>query len=693
MRRRLLYGSAVVLLAALVTVLVWQVSFNQNVVPADLSQTFMFWGVSTLVFLLTIILGWILFRTGVKLYIERQSNREGTRIKSKLFFGAVALSFLPVIFQVAFSYLVLNRSIDKWFAAPAEGIRTNYITVGQAIKKQQDQRLSLAAQLLASADEARGILSGAAAPVWLERVRAEHGLSGVAIARTATDPPIAKTGTLEPRLSRSAVVKADGKTIGVLIVAADVPIDVAQVRSNVEEYVFRMNELAQTQKYWRAFYVLMQTLIALFTLFLATWMALFLAKQISVPISALLRGAGEVGRGNLTHRVEVEAIDELGGLVHGFNQMTSQLDSNSRELEARRRFTEAILESIPSGVLSLAADGSVLRVNRAFRKMFSEEKIAAATRLEDLFSREDTAEIKYLMKRARRAGSASREIEFRSGGRVIHAALTVSALEDKLTSGFVVVIEDLTDLLHAQKAAAWHEVARRVAHEIKNPLTPIALSAERITRQIDKLGLPGDVARIVRECTATIQSEVGTVKTLVDEFATYARFPAAQPVRGDLNEVVESALAVFAGRLDGVALHTHLAPSLPAVNLDREQFKRAIVNLIDNAAEAMQDSLVREIRISTRAAGDMIELEVADTGCGVTPEEKEKLFLPYFSTKGRGTGLGLAIVSHILADHGARIRTEDNQPAGTRFVIEIPVLVDLSDTSEFPAPVIEVARA
>jgi PAS domain S-box-containing protein len=356
--------------------------------------------------------------------------------------------------------------------------------------------------------------------------------------------------------------------------------------------------------------------------------------------------------------------------------MTQELEATNRELDLRRRFTEAILESIPTGVLSISADGSIHRVNRALSKIFPAEAIARATRLEDLFSREDTAELKYLMKRARRAGAASRQLELRTESKKLQLAVTVSALEEKLTSGFVIVLEDTSELLRAQKAAAWHEVARRVAHEIKNPLTPIALSAERIARQVDRVDLPPATDRILHECAATISKSVESVKTLVDEFSQFARFPTAQPVRCDLNELVGEALLVFHDRLEGIAIHTDFAAGLPPVSVDRDQFARVVVNLVDNAAEAMQDSLVKELRITTQAGADSVELVFADSGPGVSADDKEKLFLPYFSTKNRGTGLGLAIVSHILAEHNATIRVEDNQPAGARFTIEIPALVE-----------------
>jgi nitrogen fixation/metabolism regulation signal transduction histidine kinase len=239
----------------------------------------------------------------------------------------------------------------------------------------------------------------------------------------------------------------------------------------------------------------------------------------------------------------------------------------------------------------------------------------------------------------------------------------------------VLVVEDTSELLRAQKAAAWHEVARRVAHEIKNPLTPISLCADRIGRQLERPEQTLETRRILHECSVTIAREVESVRTLVNEFSQFARFPAAQRVVSDLNEVVDNALAVFEGRLDGIRVEKELAPTLPAVSIDREQFKRVVVNLVDNAAEAMQDSFLKRLYIGTRASdADSVELVVADTGCGISREDKEKLFLPYFSTKGRGTGLGLAIVNRILADHDGTIRVEDNAPAGARFIVELPTL-------------------
>jgi hypothetical protein len=242
--------------------------------------------------------------------------------------------------------------------------------------------------------------------------------------------------------------------------------------------------------------------------------------------------------------------------------------------------------------------------------------------------------------------------------------------------GYVIVFEDLSDLLKAQKQAAWREVARRVAHEIKNPLTPIVLSAERIQRHIERGARGESMSRSIMEsCVATIGSAVETVRRLVDEFSTLARFPQSQPQPSDLNQIVLSAMALFEGRLEGVNVQLELAGELPRVMADPEAIKRVVANLVDNAAESLKDSVVREIRIATTLleTRDAVEIEISDTGEGVSAEDKEKLFLPYFSTKARGTGLGLAIVAQILESHGGTVRVEANHPVGTRLLVELPV--------------------
>jgi PAS domain S-box-containing protein len=685
MRKRLFYWSASVLLVLSVVLVVWQGSFRLYYFfsPSNLGQTFIYWAVSTLIFILMVTVGWILAREFIKLYVARQARRLGSRIRTKLVIGAMLLSCVPVFFLVLWSYEVLNVNLKAWFTNPVNNQVEVYKGAAKALDQEIQRRLAVQAALLAAQPETSRLLAGGPrTPGALERFAGQQGLESVAIL-SAANLPLDTWGPFpahaqDGQIATARILLANGA----IELATPIPLGTGQRLMEIKKFSDDWAEIVGNRKDYRTLYIMLMLLITMFVLFVATWLARILANRISTPITAILEAADEVRKGNLQHRITVPAEDELALLVTGFNQMTEALEASGLELDRRRRFTEAILESIPTGVISIGSDGSIQRVNLALSKIFPADVAARATRLEDLFSRDDTTEIKYLMKRARRTGAAFRQLELRTASRKIHLAVTVSALESKVTSGFVVVLEDTTELLRAQKAAAWHEVARRVAHEIKNPLTPIALSAERIGRQLDRLDLPPGAARIVHECAATISKSVESVKTLVDEFSQFARFPSAQPVRGDLNEVVTEALAVFQGRLEGISIRTSFAPGLPAVNLDREQFQRVVVNLVDNAAEAMQDSLVKTLYIATHAgSADTVELVVADSGCGVSSDEKEKLFLPYFSTKNRGTGLGLAIVSHIVAEHNAQIRVEDNQPVGARFTVELPAIVE-NETAE-----------
>ncbi len=682
MRQRLLYyaaGIALFLLLIALLILPGSVSLGEFG-PRNTPELYLFWGMSTFIFILTVTVAFMLFRTVAKLFIERSRDREGSRIRTKLVVGALLLSFIPLFFMVLWNVSILTYNLDKWFSRPAQNIKFTLIDVGKSIMRDAAERANAQANWLALVDREEG-----AAGLY-QKICNE---SGIVLAKRdgVTLCSVAPNSAQGMRKILATVKARDGSQIEV---ETRMPVDLELKEKLIERSVIEYDQLNLNKKETRAQYQSILALITLFIAFVATWIALFLARQITEPISALLKAAHEVRQGNLAYRVDRGAIDELGKLVRAFNDMTADLEASSRELELRRRFTEAILESIPTGVISVARDGRILKVNRAFQQMFQGPQAEAAQRLEDLFTREDAAEIRYLMKRARRTGLATQQMDMQKAGQTIHLSITVSALEDNVSSGFVVVVEDTSELLRAQKASAWHEVARRIAHEIKNPLTPIALCAERIQRHLERAVTTPEFAHVVRECTLTITSEVESVKTLVDEFSQFARFPSPMPTLSDLNEVVENALAVFAGRLDGVTLHRELSPDLPQVNIDREQFKRIVVNLVDNAAEAMQDLAVKDLTITTQmATNESVELIVADTGCGVSPEDREKLFLPYFSTKSRGTGLGLAIVSHIVTDHHAQIRVEDNLPRGTRFVLEIPALISGEISAEQEAREIE----
>jgi hypothetical protein len=486
-----------------------------------------------------------------------------------------------------------------------------------------------------------------------------------------------------------APVGSNGRILVALPLPAKFSATLAQIEASERQY----NELSLQRKLVRRTYMGLLLLLTVLVLFASTWFALFLSKFVTRPVAALAAATEEISKGRLDYRVPVSGGDELGRLVQSFNRMAAELESNRQQLEdssrslaeantvveQRRRLMETILESIPTGVLSLDALERVTRINTALARIFDspDARFAPGKSLESCFSPELVAELRPMLRKSERMGSVTNQLEITWEHRHLDLAITVSLLHiDRQRLGYVLVFEDLSDLLRAQKQAAWREVARRVAHEIKNPLTPIALSAERIRRHLER-GNPPDAQSlaIVHGCAQTIAGAVDTVRTLVDEFSTLARFPAAQLQPADINAIVQNALALFEGRLDGIQMRTELAPDLPKVMADPEAMKRALANLVDNAAEALRDSLVREIQISTALLGrkDMVEVSVADTGHGVSQETKERLFLPYFSTKKRGTGLGLAIVSRIIEDHHGSIRVEENLPVGARFILELPL--------------------
>lgn len=685
MRQRFRFAIGLTILAILVALVIWQGSFTVGEYgPTTPEQTYFYWGLSTLIFLVTVGLSFIIFRDAVKLYFARRAGIEGSRIRTKILIGALSLTFLPTIFLVLWSVEVLNRNIDKWFSRPAQNIELNLREIAEAIEREAANRARSAARALANSSELRQFTDTGHIPSAFFAAFCEPGgvesmfirrKDGGQLTVCQAPPP-----ELETEQGKEMEISVPVEGAGVIVARTRVPLDLDQREREIDKQIRDYNNFAALRKETRRFYLQLLALITLFILFIAVWVALFLARQISNPVTALLEAARAVRGGDLRYRIRVSATDEFASLVRTFNEMTENLETNQEELERRRRFIEAVLEHIPTGVISLRHDGAIQLVNSAFLQIFPSAAHRPSGHLSELLPQDAWSEFSRMLKRARRTGTASRQLELDTGNGVRQLAVTATALESTITGGFVLMIEDATELLRAQKAAAWHEVARRIAHELKNPLTPIALSSERILRNVDRSGVTPEVRRIVHDCCATIAREVDSVKTLVNEFSQFARFPAAQPVPEDINELLELALGVFRGRLEGIKIHRAFAPGLPKVALDREQFQRVIVNLVDNAAEAMRDSAVREILVETSLINpETVELVIADTGCGISTQDKEKLFLPYFSTKGRGTGLGLAIVSHILSEHHAQIRVEDNTPTGARFIIELPAYASLPE--------------
>ncbi len=723
----LLAISVFVLLAILVSQTAFDLTFLR---PGNNQDIVVFAALSALIFLLFVALTFVLLRNLLKLFAERRLGVLGSKFRTRMVAGALLLSSLPVMVMYWFAYGLMNRSIDKWFSTPVEEVRADTHAMATLLASYAMQNARAEASSIATSQE-------------LEHGFSNHGFSGVvsefqqhevtlqggfALAvvddnEEASFNSPAPWAVLKPKLPLSEAALGHPAQFtwqqtdytlgsapvtggGLILVAIPLPREFGQTVHQVEASQQRYYDLARERKLVRRTYMGLLLLLTMIVLFVTTWLALFLSKIVTRPLSALAEATQEIARGRLDYRVPVSFADEIGDLVRSFNRMAEdlessrrQIDASSRELSAanaeldqRRRQTETILESIPTGVLSLDASRRVTHVNQALLRMFhpdaghdSTPQILRGAALTDVFPAEVLEDFEPLLRRADRMGMTTSQMEMQLPRVSLNVAVTVATLRHQGEgSGYVVVFEDLSDLLKAQKQAAWREVARRVAHEIKNPLTPIALSAERIQRHLDR-ATPEDPASlgVVRACAETIASAAETVRRLVDEFSTLARFPVAKPQPADINEVIENALSMFNGRLDGIGVHTTLASDLPKVMADSEAIKRAVANLVDNAAEASQDSVVREIEISTAlvASRDAIEIIVADTGHGVTRELKEKLFLPYFSTKKRGTGLGLAIVSRIVEDHHGSIRVEENRPVGTRFIVELPVVFEPASTA------------
>jgi nitrogen fixation/metabolism regulation signal transduction histidine kinase len=712
-------------IALLFGILLSLTSFDLPLNPGTNQQLLFFASLSALIFLLFVALTFVLARNLLKLFAERRLGVLGSKFRTRLVVGSLLLSFLPVIGMFFFAYVLMNRSIDKWFSSPVEEVRRDTATMASLLSNYAAQNTRGEAEAIAASPETQGAFASrdfSAVTQEFER-HAPTLQGGFAMAVVAGDAKAsfglpASWTQLKTKLPLSQL-RPDNPTHftweqteyilggasvgdrGLILVGTPLPKQFSETVKQVEASQQRYLDLAIQRRLVRRTYMEVLLLLTVVVLFATTWFALFLSKLVTRPMVALAEATQEISRGRLDYRVEVRAADEIGDLVHSFNRMAEELESSRRQIEAsshelsaanvaleqRRRHIETILESIPNGVLSLNAERRVTHVNHALLRLFHPSGVESGTTavligapLRDVFGAEVLEDLEPLLRRADRMSTTTTQMEMLVQRATLNVAVTVATLKhDGQGLGYVLVFEDLSELLKAQKQAAWREVARRVAHEIKNPLTPIALSAERIRRHLQR-GTPPDAAslQVLSSCADTIAGAVETVRALVDEFSTLARFPMARPQAANINSIVDSTLAMFDGRLDNIRVRTFLSPELPNVMADQEAIKRALANLLDNAAEAMQDALFREIQISTAlvATRDVVEITVADTGHGVTRELKERLFLPYFSTKKRGTGLGLAIVHRIIEDHHGSIRVEENQPVGARFVVELPIVPD-----------------
>jgi len=688
-----LYAAGLFLLVLALLVFV-QAAFNLDpfFTPSGPNQIVLLVTISAFVFLVLLIFGFVLLRTLVKVWAERKQQKPGSKFKTTVLVSLVTLTLIPATCLFLFAFALVNRSVEKWFSIPVDQI---FRLSGQMSAAWRGDHQALE----------RSVLDylGQEPQQDLDKVRKALQLKGVLVlddsgyvVRFSSDSDLSKNKLgIEIRAAlgnrTEAFLDIDSYWIGarrrspdpkseILVIVFDRPARLADLNTKLTEENEHYAVLVQNRKFVRDFYVIFLLLITVLVLFAAVWIGLFLSKRITIPIEALSEATREISAGNLDYRVHIQADDELGLLVRLFNDMAEQLQGTTRELESRRRYMEIILESIPTGVVSVDSDLRVNKINRAARTMFSSEN---ATSLDEIFG-PDVDAIRDLL-HAAGANSVTRDINFNVQGRPAHAAVTATCLT---AGGFVLVIEDLTEVVRAQKASAWREVARRLAHEIKNPLTPIQLSAERIARNITRLpATPPRVTTVIEECVQAIVEEVSSLKNLVDEFVRFARLPTVSRVPNNMKDLVDRTMPLYDGRLDSVKVVVDVPADLPPILMDPVQMKRVLVNLLDNALEALVGEPFQELTLRCELVRDetMARLTIADNGRGIASDDRERLFTPYFSTRKDGTGLGLAISSRIVADHGGYFGVEPNTPRGSRFVIELPVCQESSLSMTSPA--------
>ncbi len=695
-----------------------------------------------IVFLLLLVL---LFRNLVKLSFERRHKILGSKFKTKLVVAFLSLALAPSILIFLIASNLINTSIEGWFKLQVERPLDESMRVAQTFyERMQDTAIRhgqhigqvLTRDRLLPEEKREALID------FLQDQQEQFGLAGITVYSLGgqeivhvKDPVLLSSITTAVNMEQVRMALGgrelstrkdvqngdliqgmvpivasgtDRRVVGAVVVAIHVPQRLeAQVRG-ISQAFQEYKQLKLLKQPIKGIYILLFLLMTLVIVFSVTWFGLYLAKGITVPIQRLAEGTREVAAGNLDYRVTAEADDEVGILVTSFNKMTEDLASSNARLERaytdlqakhaelmeRRRYTETVLEAVATGVVSADQGGVVTTVNSAAARMLGLDPArAVGCHYAEAFAAAEYGDLVALMQRMDRLreGSLERELQVPREGRSLTLLASLTALQgpDQEHLGIVLVFDDLTDLLSAQRLAAWREVAQRIAHEIKNPLTPIQLSAQRLRRRL--AGRLSDDGGVLDECTGTIIGEVEGLRRLVDEFSRFARMPSLSPKPTDLPRLLDGVVALYGETHPAVTLRTEFAPDLPVLEADGDQLKRAVLNLIDNAAEAGASEIT--ISAGSDGGGGRVHVAVTDNGAGISPEAREKVFLPYFSTKTAGMGLGLPIVHQIVTDHGGQIRVEDHPPTGSRFVIDLPVIQPGNGPGPRPGPESDTTRA
>ena len=729
---KLLLAGVGVLIAALVSLLALA-SRSATLAPDFLTEVVLY-ALSATNLTILVALTFVLARNIVKLLVEKRRGLPFSRFRAKLVAVLLGMTLIPAVLVLLVGSGLIRNSVDRWFNAPMDDVLSSANAIAGDYYEERQRLVSAQAQQLARALGAIDLSSSSAAfvraivepDVLQERVglvevyRVEPAgasdaplLIPVVDVGAATLPSTAAGASADLLAARAAAGAASAPVVEPLTDGGDLIRSAVPIRSSPEEplqgvviaseyvtgqFAARARRMTEAYEDYQQLSVLQRPLAGVYLSFFfmltlmilvgSTWMGLYLAKRITRPVQMLAAAANEIGAGHFDHRVEAETRDEFGSLVEAFNRMASDLSTSRRRLErsavelerkhhdveGRRRYVETILQRIATGVVSVDTAGQIRTMNAAASRLLGLDDHTTGRPVSTVFGSPELKPLAMLLDEASRGREEAppQEVSIARGGREMHLLVMTTSLrrEDGVSDGVVLVLEDVTPLIRAEKVAAWREVARRLAHEIKNPLTPIQLSAERMRRQF--AGAPEQTRELVEECTTTIVGEVESLKGLVDEFSRFARMPSPRAVPTDLHALLTDVLALYRDTSTAIELRPRFASALPKVSVDPEQIRQVLHNLIDNAVEAMAPRGSIDIETQHAPAENLVRIVVADDGPGIPPAERDKLFLPHYSTKQRGSGLGLAIVRRIVAEHGGSVDVTDNVPRGTRFVIELP---------------------
>jgi two-component system nitrogen regulation sensor histidine kinase NtrY len=675
--------------------------------------------------ILLLLLVYLVTRNVVKLIFERKHNIFGHRLRTKLVLTFIALSLLPTIVLFGLASQFISTSMEYWYNIQVEQSLKKSLEVGKSFYQGAINSGFAASNQLSELITRDGLLNKGKRGQLLklmQETRHAHHLNGIALYSKNLEPLVrdpeaisivfdqpmrnviqqvtgrreslnhitpTATGdtiwTLSPVLSSRDTKKVTGLLIVGQLLPKSLLANMAEITRGFQNY----QQMKMLKKPIKIGHLIMLSLVTLLILFCASWFGFYLAKGITGPIQELAEGARRIADGDLDVHVEQDSDDEIGTLVNSFNRMTLDLQASksaleesnlelklsSEEVERRRRYMEIVLRNVAAGVVSVDAEGHIRTINKSAESIFGVKSEDVLHRHYSDLLQTNHMEIasKFIeMHQITKHRTMQRQVRSLVGNRLMTLLVTVSILLDEEGQylGIVVVFDDLTELEKAQRMAAWREVARRIAHEIKNPLTPIQLSAQRLRRKYLK-SFTKD-GKVFDECTRTIINQVDELKLLVNEFSNFARMPAASRSPNDLAEIVQETVSLFSESHPSSDFIFEQHNPLPLLDLDREQMKRVMINLLDNAVAAVDGNGEIRIKLSFDEILKIARLEVSDNGPGVSAKDKIGMFEPYFSTKEKGTGLGLAIVSNIIADHHGFIRVRDNQPQGTTIVIELP---------------------